>query len=186
MQAVHIKLLSAHSHLLYMCIVVLRVSNTPLYRGFWDVQSSLKLGLNDLNSSQTSAAIAATACRSFSGFCQDQVQQWTRQVDRSGDLRFPGAWIFHLETRCCSKGRSQRGAAAAREEAWWNRTRAAARRLPGITSNVDGYESQMQVSHIAGHLLLLRSNVVHLPAGGQPTITHDRRGLFTMWCTVSC
>lgn len=81
------------------------------------MQGSLKLSLNDLNPSQTSAAIAANACGSFSGFCQDRVQQWPRQVDRSRDLRLPGAWIFHLETRCCSKGRSQRGAAAREEDA---------------------------------------------------------------------
>lgn len=38
---------------------------------------------------------------------------------------------------------------------------------------------------ISGHLLQLRSNAVHLPAGRQPTITHNRQSFFIMWCN-SC
>lgn len=53
-------------------------------------------------------SVAPKACRSFSGFCQDRVRRWPWQVDCRRDLMLPGAWIFHLEARCCSKSRSQR------------------------------------------------------------------------------
>lgn len=63
MQVVHIKLLSADSHFLHVHRCVESFQHSTLFpsihhfRGFQDVQSSLKLGLNDLNSRQTSAAI---------------------------------------------------------------------------------------------------------------------------------
>lgn len=46
-------------------------------------------------------SLAPKAFSAFLGFLS-----W--QVDCRRDLMLPGAWIFHLETRCCSKSRSQR------------------------------------------------------------------------------